>query len=565
MKQNRVIALDVGANTLKLAEFNVLKNDALELSAYSTAELGLDPQSDEARGPYLADAITDLIHATGIKPGPVKVSVSGQSVFSRYVKLPDVDPEKIDQIVQYEAAQNVPFPIDEVVWDYQQLDSTEDGLEVLIVAIKTEVLEEVTDAVLDSGLATELVDVAPMAIYNSAFFNYQASLGEECTLVLDMGSRSTNLIFIEGGRVFSRSIPVAGNAITQLVMKDFDVEYADAEALKYEHAQVAFGGAYEPLEDEDKERISKAVRSVMTRMHAEINRSLNFYRGQQGGSPPVRVLLTGGTSIIPHVDTFLNEKLGVEVEYLNPFQEVYVGSAIDTDQVALDAHMLSETVGLALRACEAAKIELDLMPPEILAGKEFEKKTPMFILAGVFLVLTCALWALFMQGRAVDASDELRLAKQQEQKLRGIGSDINRATDAIKKEEAVLEEITDLLDQRKVFVEVTEALRSVVPEGAWITSFATEIPEKPKTSSRSSSSSRRSDDDEPPALPPAKFQLQGLGYQDVVDGQVVKDLAGNLKELDAFSDARVVQLPLPKRKDILSFWVEVTLRDPLPE
>ena len=83
-----------------------------------------------------------------------------------------------------------------------------------------------------------------------------------------------------------------------------------------------------------EERTSKAVRGVMTRMHAEISRSINFYRGQQGGSRPQRVLLTGGTSVIPYTESFFREKLGVEIGYFNPFENVPVADSIDTEEVA---------------------------------------------------------------------------------------------------------------------------------------------------------------------------------------------------------------------------------------
>jgi hypothetical protein len=274
------------------------------------------------------------------------------------------------------------------------------------------------------------------------------------------------------------------------------------------------------------------------------------------------VLLTGGTAVIPHVDTFLNEKLGVEVEYLNPFQQVFVGSAISPEMVAADAHMLSETVGLALRSTENSKVELDLMPAEILAGKEFEKKTPFFIVSAIFFVITMALWAVYMYGKAIDAEELLRVATSKEQKLRGIGSDINGMTDAIKAEEAVLNEITTLLDERKQLVVVTKALRDTIPPGLWVSTFSTEIPPAPRVSS-----ARNQDDPdaEPPPPPPPRFELKGLGYKDLVNGQTIKDLANAIKEKEAFQDAEVVQLPQDKREDLQSYWISATLKDQLPK
>ena len=113
----RILSLDVGAGGVKLAEFTTLKDGTLELLRYGTAALGVDPANEDSRSSFLVSSIIELLADTGIKPGPVLLSVSGQSVFSRYVKLPAVDSEKIYNMVRYEAQQNVPFPIEEVEWD----------------------------------------------------------------------------------------------------------------------------------------------------------------------------------------------------------------------------------------------------------------------------------------------------------------------------------------------------------------------------------------------------------------------------------------------------------------
>jgi type IV pilus assembly protein PilM len=271
-------------------------------------------------------------------------------------------------MIQYEAEQNVPFPIDEVVWDYQLIEDLGDGeLNAMIVAAKTENVVQFTDCVMAVDLEPEVVDVAPMAIYNSVRYNYPEL--EECTMVLDIGTRSSSLIFIEGSRIFSRSIPVAGNTITQELMKEFDVSFEEAEALKEEHAFVAFGGVYAGPENETADWVSKIVRNVMTRLHAEVNRSINFYRSQQGGSPPSMALLTGCSSVIPHTDTFFREKLGVDVEYFNPFVNISVSPDVDIEVLEGQLHMLGEVSGLALRYSLACPVEINLLPPEIVAAR----------------------------------------------------------------------------------------------------------------------------------------------------------------------------------------------------
>ncbi len=232
-----------------------------------------------------------------------------------------------------------------------------------------------------------------MALYNAVRYNY--SDRAECTLVIDIGARSTDLIFLEQSRVFIRSVPVAGNAITQQIMREFDLSFEDAEEMKRAHAFVAFGGAYEEPKSEVADKVSKIVRNVMTRMHTEIDRSIKFYRSQQNGQAPALVLLAGGSSVIPYTDNFLREKLKVEVDYLNPFINVPVSKNISADEIGRHAHELPQLVGLALRKALVCPIEINLLPPKVVQAKAFRRKEPYLVMALFGLVLMAMLWCAY--------------------------------------------------------------------------------------------------------------------------------------------------------------------------
>jgi hypothetical protein len=369
---------------------------------------------------------------------------------------------------------------------------------------------------------------------------------------MDMGARSTSLIFVEEGRVFSRSIPVAGNAITQAIMKDYEVDYDQAEALKIEKAMVALGGAYEPLADEDKEQISKAVRSVMTRMHTDINRSINVYRAQQGGTTPVRVLLTGGTSIIPYVDTFINEKLGVEVEYLNPFEKVFVGDAIGAEAIEGDAHMMSEIVGLALREAIDCPVELDLIPPYIKSEKEFQKKIPILVGCMALLVLTLFGWALFFMSKSAGVGRDLTAKQSRVEGLKRYTSQIESVESHARGIEDTLGILDGLVTYRKTFIDILAAIRSEMPAGAWLTQVETDL--------------RDVRNPQPGAeAPPDVIQFQGLFYKDAVKpDQIKRDLIQSLNAMDLFSEASIVKIPTDDRLNLQSYWIKVTLKEKLP-
>ena len=152
-------------------------------------------------------------------------------------------PEDVESIVGFEAQQNIPFPIEEVVWNHQIMgDRRDESWDVALVAIKTEQLTEVLDAATRGGLSARNVDVAPMALYNAFRFNYPEV--EESSLLIDLGARTTNLIFSENGRAFSRSIPIGGHAISAAIAKEFEQDITLAEKLKIEKGLVGLGEGF---------------------------------------------------------------------------------------------------------------------------------------------------------------------------------------------------------------------------------------------------------------------------------------------------------------------------------
>jgi type IV pilus assembly protein PilM len=465
---DRILALNIGASRLALAEFRVRPGRPPELIQYGMAELGIEPDSETDPSAYIVSTLRDLMRERGIRPAPLLMTLSGQAVFPRFVKLPPVARDKILSMIQYEAEQNVPFPIGEVVWDYQLVGNAEAGEQnVMIVAVKTDNVVSLTDCVGAVGLEPEIVDVASLALYNCVAYNYPGLDG--CTMVLDIGARSTNLIFIEAGRIFTRSIPVAGNTITQEIVKSFQLDFRAAEHLKREHSFVALGGVYAGVADETADRVSKIIRNVVTRLHAEVNRSVNFYRSQQNGSVPSRVLLTGGSSIIPHMDTFFREKLKVDVDYLNPFINVTVGGRADPDKVAEEFFGLGEVVGLALRRSVRCPVEINLMPPNLVQKKTFRKRLPFFAVSAAALLLALAALSYhnIEQRKHFESQRENidgRLARMENRRAA-----LKRETEALGRIEQELGEYRSLITQRTELSRRLVALRDSVPDGMWLT------------------------------------------------------------------------------------------------
>ncbi|MFH0909208.1 MAG: type IV pilus assembly protein PilM [bacterium] len=559
LNDNRILALDIGASSIKIAEFMALKSGGIELYDFGIASVEADQQNEAERLPHIVTAIRDVMAERQIKPGPVLMSVSGQSVFSRFVKLPPVDKEKVYQIILYEAQQNVPFPIEEVVWDYQLIGRGAGELDVMLAAIKADIIVGLTDAVEQAGLVTDLVDVAPMALYNAVRYNYSDLKG--CVLVIDIGARSTDLIFMEEGRVFIRSVPVAGNAITQQIMREFELSFENAEEMKKAHAFVAFGGVYDTPKSEVADKVSKIVRGVMTRLHAEINRSINFYRSQQSGRQPSLALLTGGCSVIPYSDTFLKEKLKVDVDYLNPFINLPVNQRIPADEIGRHAHELGQLVGLALRKVLTCPIEVNLLPPRVAADKAFRKKHALLILSGVCAVLVLVVWCGYFFKMKNLADEKLGRVQERVAVLEKVEAPLRQIEADTHAVQGRIENLLALPGKRVKWLQFLASLKVAMPADLWIVQVQ---PVRLLSQTEAAPA-------QPGAAPAAvgsitAIDLAGYGYLDKVKSPTpIREFRDAIRAVGPFgADTEITWQPTPEEGDVVrTFKILVTLKEPL--
>src|SRR5215475_5297386 len=419
------LAVDFGAGTLKLAEFEVNEAGGLRLKQYSLRSLGAEGSQESTREATIQKALQELLAEKGIKSKNVNVCAPGFHVFSKFVKLPPVDASKVTQIIQYEAQQNVPFPLAEVVWDYQILGSTPGGeLEVLLVAIKADIVEGLFRTTEAGGLHLQLTDVSPAALCNAFRYNYGDL--EDCTMLLDIGAKTSNLLFFEKNKVYARSINLGANSITQDFANESKLSFSDAEAKKISEGFVSLGGAYEEPENAHQAAISKIARQFMTRLHIAVNQTMQFYRGQQGGSAPARLFLSGGASIMPYTAQFFAEKLNVPVEYFNPLRNVQIDPSINLEDLARVAHSMGEVVGLGLRNLAHCPVELNLMPESTLKWQSFNQKKPYLVATALSMVAVVAAIGLMFDKLAQakqtafeKVHGEVEPAKSRAQKLDG--------------------------------------------------------------------------------------------------------------------------------------------------
>ena len=417
------VALNIGSQRIGMAVFEVSKNGSLVLTAYDSESIVADPALDASKVSQTRVAIADLAQRLKVGKTKARYAISGQSVFTRFVKLPPLQDDNIEQLVTFEAQQHVPFPLAEVVWDYEMIEGSTEK-EVVIVAIKADALDEINAAVNDSGLGTSEVDVAPMAIYNA----FRATYGnpEEPILLIDIGAKTSNLLYIEGRRFFTRSIAIGGGAVTAAIAKEYGISFVDAEHQKVVNGLVALGGGHTEQLDEAVAAMAMVIRNALTRLPAEIARTTNYYRSQHGGSAPRRVLLAGGGANLPYTLEFFQEKLNLPVEYFNPVRNVTIGKGVDPAVVQREGHLMGELVGLGLRGIGKSAINIDLVPHVVEQSRAADRRKPFLIAAAAVLLGGVAAWAAFQNLTASKAAEEASAMEESRETLAPLKADVDK-------------------------------------------------------------------------------------------------------------------------------------------
>lgn len=481
------LAVDFGAATLKLAEFEVNEAGGLRLHKYGLVSLGQDGLQDATRAAVLQQKLQALLAEKQFSAKRINGCAPGFHTFSKFVRLPPVDTSKVTQIIQYEAQQNVPFPLEEVVWDYQIIGTTPTGeLEVLLVAIKNDVVEGLFRVAENTGLRLQLTDVSPAALCNAFRFNYGDQEG--CSMLLDIGAKTCNLLFFDKAQVYSRGINIGANSITADFAREMKISPEQAEEIKIQEGFVGLGGAYAEPENPNQAAISKIARQFMTRLHIQVNQTIQFYRSQQGGSQPVRLFLSGGASIMPYTREFFAEKFSIPVDYFNPLRNVELDPSLDLDELVKVAHSLGETVGLGLRNLAHCPVELNLMPESSLARQRFASRKPYFIASAFGLALIVFAVGYFFANVASKKNETLQELAEKLKPLKNSETQLQRAQENVKKSTTLADAQLAWLDRRlywgRVLMELRKSFRETeekaseilqapnVEAGLWIDAFA---------------------------------------------------------------------------------------------
>ncbi len=464
------VALEIGSQSVTMGVFTPAGR-GFSLSRYARRDILLDPVEEGMRMDYVGNAIAEMVQELKVRGSDVRNVVSGQQVFMRFIKLPAIDMDDLAEQVGFEAQQHIPFPLEDIIYSYQELASREEGeREVLLVAIKKDVLDNLNTQVESSSLKTSSVDCAITSLYNAFRANYDE---DEPVMILDIGAKTTDIIFAEEDRFFTRSVTAAGAFVTNSIAREFNMSFREAEQLKIEEGVVSLGNGYTDSMTEQEAALATIIRTAMGRLSSEVQRTINHYRAQYKGTPPTKAYICGGGARLPFALEFLQSALNIPVEYLNPLEVLSVGSKVDEAELEQDAICLGPIVGAAITGSGTGEFNIDLVPTSVGKERAEKKLLPKVAIAGVLALAGAGFYAYAAHNAAAESSKVLAAASRVDASVSQVDSQISNVHDKYKREMAQIAKFEALYAMRSAYAEVLQQLsRKAASIKFWFNEFS---------------------------------------------------------------------------------------------
>ncbi len=384
MRTPRVLAVDIGAGHVACGVFGVGASGRLVLQQFALEPHTSDPALEARWSTEIAQSLGAIVARRRLS-GRAAISVPGHLALTKFIRTPSLAKEKRMKIISFEAAENIPYPLEEVVWDHHVVADDGFDLEVMLTAVKFDAMQALCTAADAAGFPPERATPSGLALLHAFRYNYPKVI--EPVIVANVGARSTNLLFIEGERFYIRTLALAGNAVTQAVAEELRIDFASAEALK---VQVISGQSDLPAGSPSRAAVHKAAAAFCTRLQVEITRSAVNHRRQTDSGAAVMLYLTGGGSLIEELPGQLAEKLRLPVERYETFKAVDVAADARAAGAESSAHVLADLVGMATRLVAPQESEASLLPPALTEALAFRKRQPVLLAAAALAVLSLA-------------------------------------------------------------------------------------------------------------------------------------------------------------------------------
>lgn len=381
MRAPRVLAVDIGAGHVACGIFTVGPSGRLVLQQFALEPHSSDPSHEGRWAVEIAQSL-GAVSSRRKLAGAAAIAVPGHLALTKFIKTPSIAKEKRGKIIAFEAAENIPYPLEDVVWDHVVVADDGFDLEVMLTASKFDAMQSLCGAADAAGFPVERAAPASLALCRAFRYNYPQVL--ESVIVVNIGARTTNLLFLEGDRFYVRTLALAGNAVTQAVAEELRIDFASAETLKI---QVLAGKSDLPATSPSRAAVQRAAAAFVTKLQVEIMRSTVNHRRQSGSGAPVAVYLTGGGSLIEELPALLAERLKLPVERYESLKNVDLSADARAAGAESMAPVLADLVGLATRLVNKDEAEASLLPPALTAALAFRKRQPWYLGAAALLIV----------------------------------------------------------------------------------------------------------------------------------------------------------------------------------
>ena len=369
------------------------------------------PEADP--GELVRDAVEEFLSRNDISGDTIAVSVPGQAGLSKFIKLPPVEASKIPDIVTYEARQQIPFPLEQVIWSWQRLEGgiEESGFvidaEIALFAMKRDQVAKALEPFKEADIEIDILQLSPVSLANVVMFDQLPKATEldpedppPSIVLASMGVDSTDLIVTNGLKIWQRTMPIGGSNFTRALVQGMRMTFPKAENLKRNAARA-----------DDPKKVFQTLRPVFNEFASELQRSLNYFTGQDRTAKIGQVLLVGNAAKLRGLSDFLAKQLQLEVHRLREFKRLEGDLILKTPAYRENQLAFAAVYGLAMQGLGVASIRTNLLPSDVTRDRLIEAKKPWAVAAMLGLLVAALInflgiyvaWSSYSENLFADA------------------------------------------------------------------------------------------------------------------------------------------------------------------
>jgi type IV pilus assembly protein PilM len=462
--------IDLGHSAIKAVRMG-RSGGTFQVTGYEIIDLAKvlsDPKA--SREERLRAGVQALINKHGLRSEKVVISIPAKGVLSKFIDLPPVDRKKIPEMIQFEARQQIPFDLKDVIWRYQPVRKEfppGESVQVGLFAVRRDQVEVSLKFFDPIKKRLAGVQIAPLATYN--FIRHDQKV-KGAMGIIDVGAENTDLIIVSEKGFWLRSLHVAGNGINRVLMEKFNISFEEAETIKHRIAESKY-----------RKQIMEVIQPIFRELAMELDRSLGYYKSLSKDVRIERLIFMGGGIKVAGIERFLAENLHYPIQKLNEIHGITLGPNVNNAAFLEALPGLGVALGLAIQGLNAGDITVNLLPDEFIFEREVDQKKPWAIAAMVFLAATLGLWYKGEMDINARVEPVLEGLESPDKSVLVKAEKLDKQYDAAEKAISydTLNFLRNIPNQqggpRDLWLRLTEQISDIIPDGVYLRELHSEI------------------------------------------------------------------------------------------